>query len=398
MNELLKEICTELGNVANALKPYASHTIAKDWTYPQITVQELMDRVFYLVDKIEEYKPITIDDVTPFEAIPAKLQHMVRCNIPNIFGDVGYVNSYIHTMAHIEHLLEPLFSWETLADKDLLPKNLVSQLRSIQADISNFAPDKEKLASQIKRIQEATAATESLPTDLERLAEAKQNIAKMTNVSEQNYEKIQQKHQEIESLMKSLMTKEQTVNELIKKSEDAFKMATTVGLSGAFDKRAGNLEKSVKRWVFLLILALSIGGWLGYRNMQSLLTLTSTSTPQWEMIRIYFILSLASFGAPLWFAWLATKQIGQRFKLAEDYAFKASVAKAYEGYKTEAARLDKDFEARLFSSALSRLEEAPLRFMNNTEKNSPVHEIINFFTPAKTQQTELKQSVKPEPE
>ena len=103
-------------------------------------------------------------------------------------------------------------------------------------------------------------------------------------------------------------------------------------------------------------------------------------------------------GAPLWFAWLASKQIGQRFKLAEDYAFKASVAKAYEGYKTEAARLDKDFEARLFSSALTRLEEAPLRFMNNTEHSSPVHEMIKLCTPAKTQQTESKQPVKTEPE
>lgn len=63
----------------------------------------------------------------------------------------------------------------------------------------------------------------------------------------------------------------------------------------------------------------------------------------------------------MWFAWLATKQIGQRFHLAEDYAFKASVAKAYEGYRKEAARIDPEFEARLFGSALTRLDEAPLR-------------------------------------
>lgn len=31
------------------------------------------------------------------------------------------------------------------------------------------------------------------------------------------------------------------------------------------------------------------------------------------------ILSLLSIGAPIWFAWLSTKQIGQRFRLAEDY-------------------------------------------------------------------------------
>lgn len=88
-------------------------------------------------------------------------------------------------------------------------------------------------------------------------------------------------------------------------------------------------------------------------------------------------LSLLSVGAPLWFAWLATKQIGQRFKLAEDYGFKASVAKAYEGYRKEAARIDEAFEARLFASALTRLEEAPLRLVGNTEHGSPWHELIS---------------------
>lgn len=52
-------------------------------------------------------------------------------------------------------------------------------------------------------------------------------------------------------------------------------------------------------------------------------------------------------------------------------------AKAYEGYRKEAARLDEAFEARLFSSALSRLEEAPLRLVENTTHGSPWHELIS---------------------
>ena len=92
---------------------------------------------------------------------------------------------------------------------------------------------------------------------------------------------------------------------------------------------------------------------------------------------MHIMLSLLSVGAPLWFAWLATKQIGQRFKLAEDYGFKASVAKAYEGYRKEAARIDEAFEARLFSSALTRLEEAPLRLIEETSHGSPWHELIS---------------------
>lgn len=74
---------------------------------------------------------------------------------------------------------------------------------------------------------------------------------------------------------------------------------------------------------------------------------------------------------------MATKQISQRFKLAEDYDFKASVAKAYEGYKKEAAKIDKEFEARLFNVALTRLEEAPLRLVESANHGSPSHEFLD---------------------
>ena len=61
---------------------------------------------------------------------------------------------------------------------------------------------------------------------------------------------------------------------------------------------------------------------------------------------------------------------------SKDYAFKASVAKAYEGYKKEAAKIDEEFEARLFNVALTRLEEAPLRLVDSVNHGSPTHEIV----------------------
>jgi hypothetical protein len=88
------------------------------------------------------------------------------------------------------------------------------------------------------------------------------------------------------------------------------------------------------------------------------------------------LFAMLGIGAPLWFAWLATKQIGQRFRLAEDYAFKASVAKAYEGYKKQAALYDEEFSSRLFASALTRLEEAPLRLVEQDSHGSPWHEVM----------------------
>jgi hypothetical protein len=91
---------------------------------------------------------------------------------------------------------------------------------------------------------------------------------------------------------------------------------------------------------------------------------------------MHILISIISVAGPIWFAWIATKQIGQRFRLAEDYAFKASVAKAYEGYRREAARIDKDLEMRLFASALDRLDEAPLRLIEKETHGSPLHEFM----------------------
>ena len=90
-----------------------------------------------------------------------------------------------------------------------------------------------------------------------------------------------------------------------------------------------------------------------------------------------FILAVLSLGAPLWFAWLSTRQIGQRFKLAEDYGFKAAVAKAYEGYRREAARIDPNLESKLFESALARVDEAPLRLIEDKDHSSPWGEMAD---------------------
>lgn len=130
-------------------------------------------------------------------------------------------------------------------------------------------------------------------------------------------------------------------------------------------------------WVAGLTVALIGGTAIGANRVQILTEALSISAPNWGIIWLHIILSIVSVGAPLWFAWLATKQIGQRFRLAEDYGYKSSVAKAYEGYRREAARIDEDFENRLFDSALTRLEEAPLRLVDEESHGSPWHELIS---------------------
>ncbi|WP_176107876.1 hypothetical protein [Paraburkholderia youngii] len=159
-------------------------------------------------------------------------------------------------------------------------------------------------------------------------------------------------------------------------SEDAMRSSTAVGLAVAFHDRAEDLRKSMTPWVWGLIVALIAGATVGGFQLHSLAEAIQSSTSPmivWTRLAV----SMLSVGAPIWFAWLSTKQIGQRFRLAEDYAYKASVSKAYEGYRREALELDEDFQKRLFASALTRLDEQPLRFVENETHGSPWHELAN---------------------
>jgi hypothetical protein len=149
-------------------------------------------------------------------------------------------------------------------------------------------------------------------------------------------------------------------------------------LAGAFEIKANKLNWSIRFWVAGLTCALAAGGFVGYERLQALSAVLNRPDPSAVVVVTQILLSVLSIGAPLWFSWLSTKQINQRFKLAEDYAFKSSVAKAYEGYRKEASDLvDESFKVRLFDSALSRLEEAPLRFVQEPDHSTPWMEMLN---------------------
>ena len=100
------------------------------------------------------------------------------------------------------------------------------------------------------------------------------------------------------------------------------------------------------------------------------------------------LISIAAIGAPVWFAWLATKQVGYCFRLSEDYAFKAATAGSFEGFRREIESLTADDEnesndelrLKLLTTVLTRLDEQPLRYVDSKVHGSPFHEaLLNRF-------------------
>jgi hypothetical protein len=351
------------------------------WNNPALTRHDLSAIPKRLANKIRIIEPENIEEdlLQHLSTVPARLSLLQSETVPHMFDGNGAsaVPAYIATINFLSASLEPILGWVANPDIKLMPASLARRLRSYQATLDGIAPNKEKLTAQITQIREATEAAETLPTDLEALKEAKLKVDKFASDAAELYGKLDERSNDTFTLLKKISDYEKEADKLVQQCEQAYRITTTKGLAAAFTQRASLLGRSMWIWVIGLVLALAAAGYLGAERVTLLSTALSGSDPKWGAIWIQLILSALSVGAPLWFAWVATKQIGERFRLAEDYGFKASVAKAYEGYRREAARIDPAFEARLFSSALSRLEEAPLRLVETKTHGSPWHELVN---------------------
>lgn len=161
----------------------------------------------------------------------------------------------------------------------------------------------------------------------------------------------------------------------------SYAAATSQGLAAAFNSRSEALGKSMWVWVAGFVITLLVGAYFASQRLHELSEAMKNPNLTLGMAALNLLLAIISIGAPVWFGWLANKQIGQRFRLSEDYAFKASVSSAYEGYRREAAKFDErsgtDMAARLLSSALTRLDEQPLRFVETDTHGSPWHELAS---------------------
>lgn len=402
MHQTLTEITKALDNLASAIISGHSddRTMAEIWGWncPPLTRFDLAELATNISEKIKAAKILEIENALNeiIEDIPARIDIFKAQNLPYLFN--GHAKdaapTYFSLIEWINSVLEPLFNWEVMQESKALPKDLARRLRAVQSELTSLIPDKNILKLQIDLIQKATEAAETLPTDLESLKEARNKVDKFSTDAAESFGKVDNYQKQIESINSLIIKKKEEADKLVSQCEEAYRITTTKGLAAAFDQRANKLSYSMWGWVIGLMIALGFGISIGSERFKILNSAINTQQDI-QHIWIQIFLSLLSFGAPIWFAWIATKQIGQRFKLSEDYAFKASVAKAYEGYRKEASRIDPDMEKRLFSSALDRLEEAPLRVMEKEHYGSPWHELISSDQFKKALETfpELKEKI-----
>lgn len=384
MSQALLDIKNELNNIIEQLESSVSSDEALNyarghWAFPGITKSELITEAKNIISLIDNKGDDEIDDEDETLARYLKALEFLRSKtVPQIWGNANEaVPAYIITINALKTALEPFLIKDDSKELAIQLRNQRRRVRSLEATLNELEPRTSPLKEMVFSIEQAHETAEQLPTDLASLQEARETIGRLVTESTTDKAATLAVKTEIENLQKELKNASEEAQKVLQKCESAYSAATSVGLAVAFSERSNNLSKSMWVWVVGLIFSLGAGGYFGSAQLQKLLELMAQKDVSNLSISINFIMAVLSIGAPVWFSWLATKQIGQRFKLSEDYAFKASVSRAYEGFRRETARFDKEMEAKLLSSALTRLDELPLRLVETENHGSPWHELAS---------------------
>lgn len=383
MDQRIEALAAQLEGIATAMQALSesdqriSQTV--NWQSPNVSPRQLNLLAACMAENIRDNDIAELDDYTAqvIEEVSAVLAAFATESMPNVYAAPGPGSIVtIATFSYVSMMLSSVLGWSP-ASPGALPSALARKLAKIDRELSTIMPDKSDIEAKMATILQANDAAEELPTTLQELKAAQQELRAISSTASETIGKIKQDHETGVTAVTKLKASKEEADTLVQQVAEAYRITTTVGLAASFESRADRLNWSVYFWVGCLVAALIGAVAVGYFRLQEMRDALSASPFDAGRVWVQVIISLVGIAAPVWFAWIATKQIGQRFRLAEDYAFKASVAKAYEGYRREAVRIDPEFEKALFQSALNRLDEAPLRLVELPSHGSPFHEFAN---------------------
>ena len=384
MNEILEDVCLGLETFASQIHEQheESNSFLEEhgWNFPGVSAFDLAFKAKSLAQEIrtadiESLKPELLEAIEP---AADRLAELTTKTVPQITGPSARqaIPVVLITLDWIDNLLRRNLYILDLAKPDRVPLQLAKRVRSINAQLDDVATNSDDVKAKIEVINNAFEAAQALPTDRQALDESRNKIEQYLNQSTDNELKISNLAKKLEKHETDLANKKAEAARIVDQCEQAYRIATTTGLAGSFESRANALANSMWIWTGGLIVSLGAAIYLGSLRLAALSSTLAESDTSNFIVVVQVLLSVIGLGAPIWFAWISTKQLGQRFRLAEDYAFKASVAKAYEGYRSEAVKIDDTFLTRLFSSTLDRVEEEPLRLIENQVHNSPLEELL----------------------
>ncbi len=352
------------------------------WNAPAFSASMILTAIASTARRIEQLtaEQLKQPEIVAFlKSIPVSADQVQFANISSdwdaVLGSVAGLISLINANLPEPPIVEPKVNWENIKDEGLVPRDLMQRLRRIEAALTKLEPRSLALDGKIAAIELAHETADKLDLVMADLEEGQAGLKLIQERSGKLAGDIEGFSSEAELQSQKIPPVLVQADSLIKRAEQALRGSTGVGLAAAFEERKKSLSFAGGIWVVGLIAALLVALAVGAERVNTLKDVL-VSDRSAAVVIVNGLLAVLGVGGPVWFAWLSTKQIGSSFRLAEDYAFKASVAKAYEGYRAEAADINPELQARLFSSALTRLEESPIRLLDTNSHSTPLQEFL----------------------
>jgi len=387
LHPLLASLESELRELASAVLKSTSEERSADvingnWTFPRLDRHDLAQIPNTLANQIKSLGGEAFSEESHAAAVESFIERAKKMRaeiVPNLWNAHAPVTipAYMLTLDSLKEWLREILQADAneLADTLKQARELKNRVRAVEGQLKTLDPNIEALTAMMSKIVQTHEVAEKFPHDLEDLQQGQKSLKQLLSDMTGAHKLAGDLTLEIGGYKKQITSQLEAADKAIAHCESAMRISTSFGLAGAFDEQSRTLRTSVLWWIVGLIGALGFGAWYGGGQLNKLADAIQADTPP-AIVWTRFIISVFSVGAPVWLAWLATKQIGQRFRLAEDYAYKASISKAYEGYRKEAIELDPEFQSKLFASALARLDEQPLRFVEAETHGSPWHELL----------------------
>lgn len=241
-------------------------------------------------------------------------------------------------------------------------EQITEQVRASAANVESSKQTADALKTEIEQLKieatqskaEATAAADAIKALLERANELTGQIEVSLSTSQDNAQKSTAKFEETKSTLEN---------------------SITASLGGAFTKKEEDARKRDWAWLAILLLSIMTIYFIANAKYDKVNELIASKTSV-ELILVQIFLGMATLAAPVWVAWLSTKRLSKIYAISEDYAYKAALAQAYQGYRDSYQGKDEVMLQRLLASIVTHLDASPVRLIDLNHPATPLQDLL----------------------
>lgn len=351
------------------------------WQYPPVGKMDIAERLEQTAEYLETHN--FKDDpefVAGLEECRGLIEYWLKDPLAHLYNS-SYSKDSIYGFYYIDRklygILDRYNNGLITIGLQAEVKQAARRLNALKKRLDDADSSVEGVDAAIKRISEADQTAIQLPETLETLKNDANVVAQIKGEVQASGDVVSRVFKLAQEQEKYISDTKSDIEAILERSKSALASATSAGLAGAFYDRKKELQWIGLIWTLCLAAALGAAVFSIWWRADQLFALLDRANEIGTFILVAnFVISIGFVGAPIWFAWLATKQVGYYFRLSEDYAFKASVSASYEGFMEEARRHDAEFEKKVLESTLERYDEPPLRFVDSRVHGSPYHELF----------------------